>query len=139
VECPPGNYVGSVQQNLNIYRPTFDILDKNGDAIYVVEGPSSCKSWCRGVCGKCLFKKQKCFCCGRDIVFNITEVETGQKVGDLAKLWAGPLEKQRGLADFDRFGLDFPDTAGVEIKVVLVASCFLIDYLYFEGDNDDSD
>ena len=50
-----------------------------------------------------------------------------------------PVEKQRGLADFDRFGIDFPDEAGVEMKVVLVASTFLIDYLYFEGDNGDSD
>ena len=49
------------------------------------------------------------------------------------------MEKQRGLADFDRFGLDFPDEADVDMKVVLVASTFLIDYLYFEGDNDDSD
>ena len=50
-----------------------------------------------------------------------------------------PVEKQRGLADFDRFGIDFPDEAGVDMKVVLVASTFLIDYLYFEGDNGDSD
>ncbi len=44
-----------------------------------------------------------------------------------------------GLDAFDRFGIDFPDDAELDIKVVLVASCFLIDYLYFEGDEDDDD
>ena len=36
------------------------------------------------------------------------------------------LEKQRGLADFDRFGIDFPDEAEVDMKVVLMATTFLI-------------
>ena len=140
VECPPGRLVGHVEQNLSIYRPTFDICDENGDAKYVIEGPSACKTWWRNFCGKCalcFLRRKRCCCFGRDIVFNINEVETGEICGDISKLWAGPLEKQRGLADFDRFGIDFPDDAGVEIKVVLVASCFLLDYLYFEGDNDD--
>lgn len=142
VECPPGNVIGHVEQNLNIYRPSFDICDANGDTKYVIEGPSSCKTSCRSCCGKCAFlilRRRRCCCFGRDIVFNITDAETGENCGDLAKLWAGPLEKQRGLADFDRFGIDFPDEAGVDMKVVLVASTFLIDYLYFEGDNGDSD
>ena len=48
VECPPGNVVGSVEQNINIYRPTLDINDQNGDVQYVIEGPSSCKTFCKG-------------------------------------------------------------------------------------------
>ena len=142
VECPPGKVVGYVEQNLNCYRPTYDICGPDGDAQYVIEGPSSCKTWCRSWTGKFCYliaRRKRCCCFGRDIVFNISHAETGEKLGDLSKLWAGPLEKQRGLADFDRFGIDFPDEADVEIKVVMVASCFLIDYLYFEGDNDDDD
>ena len=142
VECPPGKVVGYVEQNLNCYRPTYDICGPEGDAQYVIEGPSSCKTWCRSWTGKFCYliaRRKRCCCFGRDIVFNISHAETGEKLGDLSKLWAGPLEKQRGLADFDRFGIDFPDEADVEIKVVMVASCFLIDYLYFEGDNDDDD
>ncbi len=142
MECPPGNVVGHVEQNLSCYRPTFDICDAEGEAKYVIEGPSLCRTWWRGFCGKCAFlflRRKRCCCFGRDIVFNITNAESGDKCGELAKLWAGPLEKQRGLADFDRFGIDFPDEAGYELKVVMLASCFLIDYLYFEGDNDDDD
>ena len=48
VECPPGNVVGSVEQNINCYRPTLDINDQNGDVQYVIEGPSSCKTFCKG-------------------------------------------------------------------------------------------
>ena len=46
MECPPGNVIGHVEQNLNIYRPSFDICDANGDTKYVIEGPSSCKTRC---------------------------------------------------------------------------------------------
>ena len=47
------------------------------------------------------------------------------------------MEKERGLDNYDRFGIDFPDDAPLNLKAVLVSSCFLIDYLYFEGDDDD--
>ena len=49
---------------------------------------------CRSCCGKCAFlilRRRRCCCFGRDIVFNITDAETGENCGDLAKLWAGPL------------------------------------------------
>ena len=70
-------------------------------------------------------------------VFTITDAKSGDKVGDISKLWAGPMEKERGLDNYDRFGIDFPDDAPLNLKAVLVSSCFLIDYLYFEGDDDD--
>ena len=160
VECPPGNVVGSVEQNINCYRPTLDINDQNGDVQYVIEGPSSCKTFCKGIiqmgifklpskyqyhflgcCGKCcmVFGKRKCCCFSRDIIFNITDAKSGDKVGDIRKLWAGPLERERGLDNYDRFGIDFPDDANVHMKTVLVSSCFLIDYLYFEGGDEDED
>ena len=49
---------------------------------------------CRSCCGKCAFlilRRRRCCCFGRDIVFNITDAETGENCGDLSKLWAGPL------------------------------------------------
>ena len=84
-------------------------------------------------------RRKRCCCFGRDIVFNIRDVDSGEKCGELSKLWAGPIEKQRGLAEFDRFQINFPDNARVDVKAVILASCFLIDFLYFEGDNEDSD
>ena len=56
VECPPGNVVGSVEQNINCYRPTLDINDQNGDVQYVIEGPSSCKTFCKGIIQMGIFK-----------------------------------------------------------------------------------
>ena len=69
MECPPGNVAGSVEQNINIYRPTFDINDENGDVKYVIEGPSSCKTFCKDCCGTCcmIFGKKRCCCFSRDI------------------------------------------------------------------------
>ena len=59
VECPPGNLAGSVEQNIDVYRPTFDINDENGEVQYVIEGPSFCQScWrdcCNFCCAKCCF------------------------------------------------------------------------------------
>ena len=63
VECPPGNLVGTVEQNIDVYRPTFDINDENGDVKYVIEGPSFCQScWrdcCNFCCAKCCFIGKK--------------------------------------------------------------------------------
>ena len=59
VECPPGNPAGTVEQNIDVYRPTFDINDENGEVQYVIEGPSFCQScWrdcCNFCCAKCCF------------------------------------------------------------------------------------
>ena len=81
--------------------------------------------------------RKKCCCISRNIEFAITDAKTGDKVGDISKLWAGPMEKERGLDNFDRFAMDFPNEANFKMKAVLVSSCFLIDYLYFEGGDED--
>ena len=85
VECPPGKVVGYVEQNLNCYRPTYDICGPDGDAQYVIEGPSSCKTWCRSWTGKLCYlmaRRKRCCCFGRDIVFNISHAESGEKMGE---------------------------------------------------------
>ncbi len=42
-------------------------------------------------------------------------------------------------SEMDRFGIDFPDDADLSSKILLTATCFLIDFLYFEGGNEDLD
>jgi len=78
-----------------------------------------------------------CGCAYRDINFKITKAGQKEKVGVIAKKFqagAGELA-----SEMDRFGLDFPDDADPQMKIVLTAACFLIDYLYFEGDDGDDD
>lgn len=54
----------------------------------------------------------------------------------IAKRLAGPAEREaRGnSSERDRFGVDFPDDANLDMKIILTSVCFLIDYLYFEFD-----
>lgn len=136
VECPVGNVVGSVKQNLSLFRPTFEIIDATDKVRFTIEGPSACKSMFKTCCAKCCC--QSC-CLSPNVVFHVVHSESGDKVGDITKLKKGPMEKQNDEGNFDRFGIDFPDDADIGIKVVLVATCFMIDYLYFEGHDDEDD
>eukprot|EP00095_Tigriopus_kingsejongensis_P007488 maker-scaffold580_size130538-snap-gene-0.22 protein:Tk07488 transcript:maker-scaffold580_size130538-snap-gene-0.22-mRNA-1 annotation:"hypothetical protein DAPPUDRAFT_211709" len=128
VEFPKGNVIGKVDQKI-AFSPKYDISDGNGDVVYTITGPSACKRSCRKCC--CRFWT-KCFCCGRDIEFDI--LSQGKKVGVIAKRWAGPAEREAHMSEHDRFGVDFPDGATLNMKITLMSVCFLIDYLYFEFD-----
>ena len=72
-----------------------------------------------------------CGCGKLSTEFKVLDVKDSDKVvGTIAKIFVPTDEPQhRGE---DRFGIDFPDDAAVEMKTVLVAACFLIDYLFFE-------
>ncbi|XP_059082980.1 phospholipid scramblase 1-like isoform X2 [Tigriopus californicus] len=130
IEYPKGNVIGSIEQRISLY-PKYNVCDSKGDAIYTIEGPSACKRSCRRCC--CSFW-MKCCCCSRDIEFNI--LEDGEKVGVIAKRLAGPAEREAraNSSERDRFGVDFPDEASLDMKIILTSVCFLIDYLYFEFD-----
>ncbi len=45
----------------------------------------------------------------------------------------------RFLSCAPRFGIDFPDDADLRSKILLTSTCFLIDFLYFEGGDEDLD
>jgi len=127
VECPVGNVVGSVEQSMSLFTPTYTIHDGAGNEKFVVEGPSSISCF-----------KSCCDCCRtRDVIFRISNSETGREVGSISKKWNGVLKEV--LTSADRFSVDFPSDIGVEMKATLLAVTFLIDYLHFEADPGDSD
>lgn len=49
VEAPPGNRIGSVQQEWSLFCPTFAIQNANGDTVMRVEGPFCTFSMCGDV------------------------------------------------------------------------------------------
>lgn len=105
VEAPPGNRIGSVQQEWSVFCPTFAVRNAAGDTVMRVEGPL------------CTFSL-----CG-DVEFKIT-TNDGQQVGKISKQWSGLAREMFTDADF--FGISFPLDLDVKMKAVMLGACFLI-------------
>ncbi|XP_034106883.1 phospholipid scramblase 2 isoform X1 [Drosophila albomicans] len=111
VSAPPGNPIGSIEQEWSICSPSFRILNHLGDTVLRIEGPF------------CTFSL-----CG-DVEFNIVSL-TGEKVGKISKQWSGLAREIFTDADF--FGITFPLDLDVRMKAVLLGATFLIDAMFFE-------
>ncbi|KAM8709924.1 hypothetical protein ACLKA7_016688 [Drosophila subpalustris] len=111
VSAPPGNTIGTIEQEWSICSPSFRILNHIGDTVLRIEGPF------------CTFSL-----CG-DVEFNIVSL-TGEKVGKISKQWSGLAREIFTDADF--FGITFPLDLDVRMKAVLLGATFLIDAMFFE-------
>ncbi|XP_016977084.2 phospholipid scramblase 2-like isoform X2 [Drosophila rhopaloa] len=111
VSAPPGNVIGSIEEEWSICRPSFRILNQSGDLALRIEGPM-------------------CFCsvcCNVD--FNVVSL-TGDNVGRISKKWSGL--GREFLTDADMFGITFQKDMDVSLKAVLLGATFLIDFMFFE-------
>uniref|UniRef100_A0A6P4EKH5 Phospholipid scramblase n=1 Tax=Drosophila rhopaloa TaxID=1041015 RepID=A0A6P4EKH5_DRORH len=111
VSAPPGNVIGSIEEEWSICRPSFRILNQSGDLALRIEGPM-------------------CFCsvcCNVD--FNVVSL-TGDNVGRISKKWSGL--GREFLTDADMFGITFQKNMDVSLKAVLLGATFLIDFMFFE-------
>ncbi|KAH8346001.1 hypothetical protein KR067_013402 [Drosophila pandora] len=111
VSAPPGNVIGTIEQEWSICSPSFRILNHIGDTVLRIEGPF------------CTFSL-----CG-DVEFNVVSL-TGEKVGKISKQWSGLAREIFTDADF--FGISFPLDLDVRMKAVLLGATFLIDAMFFE-------
>ncbi|XP_012259568.1 phospholipid scramblase 1 [Athalia rosae] len=107
-----GVQIGSVTQNWNPIRPSFSVNDATGDAVLSIKG-------------------QICMCSCCDIDFDVLSTDGEHQVGRISKKWSGFVRE--AFTDADVFGISFPADLDVKIKAVLVGACFLIDFMYFEG------
>lgn len=112
VHSPPGTVIGTVEQEWSIFYPKFVIKDESGEPILRITGP---------FCG--------CECCS-DVDFILTSVATDQEIGKISKQWSG-LGKEV-FTDADNFGINFPLDLDVKVKATLLGATFLIDFMYFE-------
>ncbi|XP_063698103.1 uncharacterized protein LOC134829041 [Culicoides brevitarsis] len=112
VSAPPGNIIGTVEQNWSIFGPQFSIKNQTGDTVMKIEGP-------------CLTTS----CCFNDVKFKLMTLD-GQKVGKISKKWSGIGREM--FTDSDFFGISFPLDLDVRMKAVMLGACFLIDYMFFE-------
>ncbi|XP_062543276.1 phospholipid scramblase 2 isoform X2 [Armigeres subalbatus] len=119
VSAPPGNVIGTVEQNWSIFTPQFSIKDQSGNTVLRIEGPFCTFS----ICGDVEFK----------VVAN-----DGSQVGKISKQWSG--FAREAFTDSDHFGINFPMDLDVRVKATLLGCLFLIDYMFFEkSGNKESD
>ncbi|MCL4133686.1 UNVERIFIED_CONTAM: hypothetical protein GTU68_048025, partial [Idotea baltica] len=112
VTAPPGNVVGSVQQEWSILSPKFSIRNAGGDTVLTIEGPMCTYSFCG------------------DVEFKVMSADGNTQVGKISKQWSGMLREM--FTDTDYFGITFPMDLDVHIKAVLLGAAFLIDFMFFE-------
>jgi hypothetical protein len=58
---------------------------------------------------------------------------SGSTVGQIQKQFAGFIKEF--YTDSDNFGVKFPDQVSSDVKSLLFGATFLIDFMYFEGQN----
>lgn len=58
VSSPPGNIIGTVEQNWSILKPSFDLKDQTGQTVLKIEGPFCTFS----ICGDVEFQVRKFNC-----------------------------------------------------------------------------
>ncbi|XP_030372172.1 phospholipid scramblase 2-like [Scaptodrosophila lebanonensis] len=112
VTAPPGNIVGSIEQELTLLSPSFKVKDHLGDTVMRIEGPFSTTSFFG------------------DVDFDIVTL-SGTKVGKISKQWSGLARELFTDADF--FGITFPLDLDARTKAVLLGATFLIDFMFFES------
>jgi len=118
VQAPPGTVVGYVEQKWSLFYPKFVIKTADGEEIMEMEGP---------LCG--------CECCS-DVDFNINSSVDGSEVGRISKQWSG-LGKEI-FTDADNFGVSFPLDLDVKVKATILGATFLLDFMYFEKQDQNS-
>lgn len=115
VESPPGTVIGYVKQTQSWVSPRFDVLTADQECALKIQG-----HWCR-----C-----QTVCCTEDIEFKIFTNDLQTEVGKVSKQWGGWVRESFTKAD--NFGVQFPQDMDVKVKATLLASTFLIDFMYFE-------
>ncbi|XP_062305187.1 phospholipid scramblase 1-like [Osmerus eperlanus] len=112
VQAPPGITVGYVSQVWHPWTPKLTIQGANQETLMTLEGP--------------------CFafnCCG-EVNFELWGKDGEEPIGRISKQWSGLLKET--LTDTANFGIQFPLDMDVKMKAVLMGTCFLIDFMYFE-------
>ena len=104
--------IGSIKQKMTNWAPEYWIKDASGNDILKIRGPC------------CIIE-----CCN-DIDFEVLTLEPEQQIGKITKQWTGALTEM--FTDADTFGITFPMDLDVKVKATLLGACFLIDFMYFE-------
>jgi len=119
IEAPVGTVIGSVRQKGSYWIPKYDVMDGDGQKIFDIKGP----------CCICQF-----ICCPDDLDFNITV--DNREIGKISKQWGGVARECFTRAS--NFSLAFPIDLDVRMKAVLLGAVFLVDFMFFEFQGNNS-
>jgi uncharacterized protein YxjI len=101
-----GKWVGRIERRFSLLYKLYHLYDKDNNFLCELRG-AIWKPW----------------------TFNVMQ---GDKTyGQIKKTWSGMAKEF--FTDTDLFGVQFPDGAEEHEKKLLLASVFLIDFIYFEG------
>lgn len=130
VSAPPGNVIGTIQQEWSLCYPTYAIKNAAGDTVLRIEGPCcTCRMCCdvkfRVSCFKIFLRIIVMFLNFHSLGFlsKITSLN-GEQVGKISKQWSGLMREM--FTDADYFGITFPMDLDVKMKAVMLGACFLI-------------
>ncbi|XP_063725716.1 phospholipid scramblase 1-like [Symsagittifera roscoffensis] len=113
VETPSGEPLGKVRQGQYCCIPEYKIIDAQGNQILHVQGPL------------CV-----CDCCAD---FEIQTLDKSQTIGVVKKKWRGLATEM--FTNANSFSINFPMDLDVKAKAVLMGAAFLIDFMFFEQQN----
>ncbi|RWS16455.1 phospholipid scramblase 1-like protein [Dinothrombium tinctorium] len=111
--APEAHTIGWTEQAFTCCYPKFKIKNRERDKTKLtITGPL----W-------------TCSCFYEDVEFNVYSAG-GDKIGRITKHWSGFFKEL--FTDSDIFGISFPKDLDIELKIVLLGTVLLIDYMFFE-------
>nr|XP_006202905.1 phospholipid scramblase 2-like [Vicugna pacos] len=113
VHTPHGVPIGYVTQTWHPYLPKFTIQNENKMDILRIIGP-------------CLV----CNCCG-NVDFKIKSLDGKNVVGKISKQFTRIMREM--FTHYSNYGIQFPSDVDVKIKAVIIGTCFLLDFMFYEN------
>lgn len=130
-----GNKIGTVKNMFACCDHRFVIYDHEDMPVLSIYGSCcQCGMFCTCPCGPCS-EQNRISDLTRRIIFDIQNTETGS-TGSIKKIWSGL--GHEALTDADSFTLQYPPDATVYHKMLLLGAVFLIDFMYFEENQNDN-
>ena len=106
VEDGEGRPLGSIQQRFRFFTRAYDVLGPGGEEVAHLAGPFF-RPW------------------------TFVVEQQGREVGTIAKRWSGFGKEM--FTDADNFGVRFDGLHDAQVRTLVVAATFLIDFVHFEN------
>ncbi|XP_015110462.1 phospholipid scramblase 3 isoform X2 [Diachasma alloeum] len=101
-------YIGSIEQNLTLFGPSFTVYDASREAMCIIDGPNMC-----------------CCCMSDEVSFQVLSIDMTRQIASISHQYDHLLVDHILL-------LTFPSDANVRLKSLLMAATFLVGALYFD-------
>lgn len=121
-----GAIIGSTIETFTACVPVLAVKDAQGEVKYNLHMQTCCGGMCVDICAA--------GCCSCKIPFYLYEPnqdEPGKHVGEICKVYGGA--RKEIFTDADTFNIKYPPNIDGTMKANLLGSTFLLNQLFFEG------